>query len=229
LIKDPNVKFAKGKKVANEKKTKEVPIEQGAPNGHHVIFTGEGDELPGAIGGDLVVELDVAKHGLFTRNGADLVIFKSITLLEALVGCSFVVEHLDGSKINISTKPGDVITPKMKKQITGKGMPYYKDAMSHGNLYVEFSIEFPKNGEIKELEALTKILPGPKAKPVADKSSKNLLLEDFDEKSQNQHPQGGKGKHHDIDEEDEEWEDEGGRHGHGHGHGRQQNVQCAQQ
>jgi DnaJ family protein A protein 2 len=223
-------KTCKGKKVANEKKTKEVPIEQGAPHGHHVIFTGEGDELPGALAGDLVVELDIAKHTVFTRNGADLVIFKTITLYEALTGCSFEVEHLDGSKIVISTKPGDVITPKMKKQIKGKGMPYYKDAMSHGNLYVEFNVEFPKNGEIKNLEGLAKILPLPKDKPVADKS-KALLLEEFSADGQNSHHEGGKtrGHHgHGHGDDDEDWEEEEG-HGHrGHGHGGQ-GVQCAQQ
>jgi DnaJ family protein A protein 2 len=232
--KNNKCKNCNGKKVANEKKNKEIPIEQGAPHGHHVIFTGEGDELPGAIAGDLVVELDIAKHSVFTRSGADLVIFKNITLYEALTGCSFEIEHLDGSKIVISTKPGDVITPKMKKQLKGKGMPYYKDAMSHGNLYVEFNVEFPKNGEIKNAEGLAKILPLPKDKPVADKS-KTLLLEEFSTETQNPHHEGGRprgGHHHHGhgDDEDGEWEEEEEGHGHGQGHGGQgQRVQCAQQ
>jgi DnaJ family protein A protein 2 len=219
-------KVCKGKKIANEKKTKEVPVEQGAPHGHHVIFTGEGDELPGAHAGDLVVELDIAKHAVFTRNGADLVIFKTITLYEALTGCCFEIEHLDGSKLVISTKPGEVITPKMKKQLKGKGMPYYKDAMSHGNLYVEFNIEFPKSGELKNIEGLAKILPLPKEKPVSDKS-KALLLEEFSHESQNPHHEGGRTKGHGHGEDDEDWEEEGGHPGHGHGGG--QRVQCAQQ
>jgi DnaJ family protein A protein 2 len=38
-------KNCKGEKHMMEKRTREVPIEQGAPSDHHVIFTGEGHEL----------------------------------------------------------------------------------------------------------------------------------------------------------------------------------------
>jgi DnaJ-class molecular chaperone len=38
-------KVCKGEKHMMEKRNKEVPIEQGAPSDHHVIFTGEGHEL----------------------------------------------------------------------------------------------------------------------------------------------------------------------------------------
>jgi len=34
------------------------------------------------------------------------------------------------------------------KMIKGKGMPFYKDAMSHGNLFVKFNVIFPKRGEL---------------------------------------------------------------------------------
>jgi len=38
-------------------------------------------------------------------------------------------------------------------------MPFFKDAMSAGNLYIEFEVEFPKKNEIKNIEALKNILP----------------------------------------------------------------------
>jgi DnaJ-class molecular chaperone len=31
-----------------------------------------------------------------------------------------------------------------------KGMAFYKDAMSHGNLYIKFLVQFPKKGELKD-------------------------------------------------------------------------------
>lgn len=31
-------------------------------------------------------------------------------------------------------------------------MPFYKDAMSHGNLYIKFSVTFPKKGELKDAQ-----------------------------------------------------------------------------
>jgi len=43
-----------------------------------------------------------------------------------------------------------VITNKDLKVIQGKGMPFYGDIMSFGNLIIEFEVEFPKPGSIKK-------------------------------------------------------------------------------
>jgi len=92
-------------------------------------------------------------------------------------------------------------------------MPFYKDAMSHGNLYVEFEIEFPKKGELKNVDELKKILPIPKNLVTVDKKTAEYL-EEFDETSLNPNAEGGKTRQDDDDEE-------GPRNG--------QRVQCAQQ
>ena len=31
-------------------------------------------------------------------------------------------------------------------------MPFYKDSMSYGNLYINFKVAFPKSGELKEAQ-----------------------------------------------------------------------------
>lgn len=36
---------------------------------------------------------------------------KKITLQEALCGCEFTVNHLDGQQLLVKTQPGDVIAP----------------------------------------------------------------------------------------------------------------------
>jgi DnaJ family protein A protein 2 len=69
---------------------------------------------------------------------------KKISLFEALTGVNFEIQHLDGKKYIIATANGEIISHKEKKTIKNKGMPYHKDSMSHGNLYIEFEVEFPK-------------------------------------------------------------------------------------
>jgi DnaJ-class molecular chaperone len=32
--------------------------------------------------------------------------------------------------------------------VKGKGLPFYKDAMGHGHLYIKFEIDFPKKGSL---------------------------------------------------------------------------------
>jgi len=207
-------KECKGNKIVQENKTIEVAVEQGVPHEHHVTFHGDGEEFPGVHAGDLIVRIMIEPHKRFERKGADLFFKKKISLYEALTGVSFTIEHLDGKKINVTTYPGAIIEPGMTKQINNKGMPFYKDVMSHGNLYVVFDVDFPKKGEIKNPEKLKDILPVPKNLPQLDKKTCEYL-EDFDETSMNQNAEGGKGK---ADEDEEDGMPRGG-----------QRVQCAQQ
>jgi len=209
-------KDCKGERIKKITKNIDVTIEPGVPHETDVIFTGEADEVPGITPGDLYVRVLIEPHAKFTRRGADLYIERNISLLEALVGFNFEIEHLDGRKFTVTTLPGEVISTGDIKCVKKKGLPFYKDQMGHGNLYVKFKINFPKRGELKaeQMDQLRKILPGDSSKPL-DKWKPFEYLEDFLEADCNPNPEGGKAK------EDEE-EEEGGQRG-------GQRVQCAQQ
>jgi DnaJ family protein A protein 2 len=119
-------KTCTGKKIKKEKKTIMVEVDKGAPNGEKYTKHGEGDEIPEAEAGDVIVILEEKKHKTFTRKGADLFMEKEITLLEALTGLEFVLTHLDGRKIRIKNTPGDVIKPDSKFTVENLGMPFHK-------------------------------------------------------------------------------------------------------
>jgi DnaJ family protein A protein 2 len=217
--KENKCKSCNGEKVKRETKTMEVPIEQGIPNEYPVTFSGEGNEIPDAMAGDLIVKVNIKRHKFFERKGADLYYAKKISLYEALTGAAFHIEHLDGKKILIATGPGEIITPGLKKQVRNLGMPLFRDNMSHGNLYVIFDVEFPKANQLKTPENLKKILPVPKDLLVNVDKTKCELLEDFDQDGVNSKAEGGRGgRHHHDDDDDEE-----------DGMPRGQRVQCAQQ
>jgi len=185
------------------------------PEKYDYILSGEGDEAPGITAGDIYARVNIEKHKVFTRKGADLFIEKKITLLEALTGFNFIIKHVNGKDLTVSSAPGDVISHNSIKTIKGKGMPFYKDSFNYGNLYVKFEVEFPKKGILKEdaINNLKKILPGPKLKPL-DQSSNFEYMDDFFEADLNPNPEGGRQK----EEEDEE-----------EGHRQQQGVQCQTQ
>lgn len=211
-------KMCQGNKTKNEEKVLEVPIEQGAPNDHHMLFSGEGDEVPGALAGDVAIKFNVEPHKRFERKGADLYIKRKISLYEALTGTTFSVDQLDGKKLLISTAPNEVINPGTIKELKGKGMPFYQDAMSHGNLYVVFDVEFPKKNELKNLEQLKSILPVPKDLLTNVDKTKAQILEDFNESSTNPNAEGGRSRRRGGDDDEDE-----------DGMPRGQRVQCAQQ
>jgi len=127
-ISDPKkqCKKCKGKKVQEISLPVEVSIEPGCPTDHIIKYNGMGNEIPGAEAGDLVVKVGVKKHKQFERNGADL------------------------KDLIISSVPGEVIEFGAAKSVKGKGLPFYKDKMSHGNLIIKFSVKFPKANELTE-------------------------------------------------------------------------------
>jgi len=200
--KEDKCKGCTGKCVLQETKTLEVAIEPGIPNEHMIQFHGDGDEVPGAMAGDLYIKVVIEQHKHFERKGADLYYKKKISLYEALTGTTFQIDHLDGTKLNVTSAPGEVIAHNAVKQVSRKGMPFYKDAMGAGNLYIEFDVEFPKKNELKNLEQLKNILPVPKNTLNVDKKA-CVVMQDFDENSTNSSAEGGKQKgRHDDDDDD---------------------------
>lgn len=104
------------------------------------------------------------------------------------------IKHLDGKKHIIATAPGEVLNHEELKTVKGLGLPFYKDAMSHGHLYVEFLITYPKKGSIAagNVEKIAKILGGKTIKTEGYRNTKNnKILEEFHDSDLNSSPHGG--------------------------------------
>lgn len=129
-------KDCKGKKLKKETKKLQVEVDKGAPNGEKYVKHGEGDEIPDAEPGDVIVVVTEQKHKIFKRKGADLFMEKEITLFEALTGLDFVLTHLDGRKVRISNPAGSVIKPDSLMTVENLGMPFHKRTYQHGNLII---------------------------------------------------------------------------------------------
>ncbi len=61
--------------------------------------------------GDVIVLLQPMDHTTFKRNDDDLFVMKKISLVEALCGFTCTLEHLDGRKLLVSCRPGEVLAP----------------------------------------------------------------------------------------------------------------------
>lgn len=98
-------------RLKSEREVLEIFIAKGSPADHKVIFREKSDEHPDADTGDVIFVLKEQDHKLFKRRGADLFVEKTISLVEALCGFEMELEHLDGRKLLIKTKPGDIVCP----------------------------------------------------------------------------------------------------------------------
>lgn len=217
-------KLCTGSGITKERKVLECHVDKGTPNGHKITFSGEADEKPDHIAGDVIVQVIQNDHEKFKRKGADLIIEKEITLLEALTGFSFVLEHLDKRKLLIKNNKGTVIKPGTVHMVKDEGMPHHKNPFVKGRLFIVFKIKFPEADELdeKKLKELKKLLPksSDKIPNEDDPELEHHFVEPVSEEefAQAGTRQGGaKGSAYDEDDEDDD----------GHGGGRR--VQCAQQ
>merc|ERR1712166_129968 len=94
----------------------------------------------GTGSGEVRVILQEEKHEFFTRAGSNLNHTTSISVLDALVGCSVGVKTLGGKTINIPVS--DIVSPGYTKTIPGEGLP--TGGGENGDLVLHFDIVFPK-------------------------------------------------------------------------------------
>lgn len=150
-------KDCRGEKIASETKTLTIELDKGVPDGHRYNFPLEGDQIPDVEAGDIVVEVFLEKHKHFVRKGADLIYKAHITLLQALTGFKFIITHLDGRKILLQNKEGEIIKPGQFKTVKELGMPFFERNYAHGNLYIDFDIIFPETVNDQQIKDLAKV------------------------------------------------------------------------
>lgn len=118
-----------------------IDIKPGWKKGTKITFPEKGNEQRGIIPSDLVFIIDEKPHGVFKRDGNDLIITQKISLIEALVGYTAQVTTLDGR--NLTVPINSIISPNYEEIIKGEGMPIPKEPSRKGSLRVKFNIKFP--------------------------------------------------------------------------------------
>ncbi|KAF8553935.1 DnaJ-domain-containing protein [Imleria badia] len=130
-----------GNKVIDHIQHYTLDIEPGMPEGHDVLFDGEGDESPDWEPGDVILRVRSKKEeGGWRRKESTLYWRETIGIDEALLGFKRNITHLDGHVVEIDrtgvTQPGYV------QVFDGEGMPLFEQS-GHGNLYVEYNVVLP--------------------------------------------------------------------------------------
>ncbi len=139
-----------GKGSVRKTKTIEVDVPAGIDDGQMIKLAGQGElGTRGGPRGDLYIEVNVANHQLFTRDGYDVYLEMPITFAQATLGDNIQVPTLDGKveyEIPEGTQTGTVF------RLKGKGIPKLRSNV-RGDQYVKVTVEIPKklNDKQKEL------------------------------------------------------------------------------
>ena len=128
-----------------------IKVPAGVDTGTRIRLSGEGEVGPGGgPAGDLYVEVHVAKHDMFQRQGDDLHCSLELPMTAAALGASIPLETLDGVRdisIRPGTQPGDVITLK------GLGVTRLR-TNSRGDLLVHADVRTPAKLSHEQTELL---------------------------------------------------------------------------
>jgi DnaJ family protein A protein 2 len=142
---------------------------------------------------------------------------KTITLAEALCGYQFNITHLDKRVLVVKSEGGkDIINTGDFRRIEDEGMPHSDNPNIKGNLYIEFTVEFPDKLDKSVRDSLLKLLPAVQKEEIPEEHEDVNALP-VDMKVELQHIQ------EELEQAAEEEDDE--RRGHGHGGG---GAQCRQ-
>ena len=150
-IKNP-CKNCNGKGRVKLNKKLEVNIPAGIDNGNNIVLRGQGSAgVNGGPNGDLIIEVRVKEHSIFTRKSNNIYCDVPISFAEATLGAEIDVPVLGGGtdkyKIPEGTQTGTKFTMK------GKGISDI-NTKRKGDLIITVEVETPRNLNSKQKDLL---------------------------------------------------------------------------
>ena len=142
----------KGKGFIKINKKLDVKIPAGIDDGQQLTVRGQGNvSTSGGSNGDLIIEVTVKPHAVFTREDYNIYCEIPITFAEAALGAEIDVPGLDG---NLKyTIPEETQTGTSFK-LSGKGIQYVNNSSKKGDLIFTVIVETPKNLNEKQKQML---------------------------------------------------------------------------
>lgn len=131
-----------------------VNIPAGIDGGQRITYQGEGHcGINGGDKGSLVIEVSIAPHKLFVRNGSDIKMDLPISFVEATLGCTVTIPTLYGDyelKIPEGTQSGTSL------KVKNMGVKKLREN-DRGDMYVKVIVEIPKTVTHDQKEWLKKL------------------------------------------------------------------------
>ena len=145
----------KGKGKVRRSKLIKVKIPAGVDEGQSVRVRGEGNVGGnGGPNGDLLVEVYIKRHPIFTRHGMDVLCEVPISFAQAALGAQIQVPTLDGKvsyDLPEGTQTGTTFT------LAGKGIPEVNNPRRRGNQRFTVVVETPTRLTKEQKELLRQL------------------------------------------------------------------------
>ena len=153
IIKD-KCTSCRGTGYTSSRKKIQVSVPAGIDNGQSIRIREKGE--PGTNGGprgDLLVEVNVARHPIFQRQDMNIFSTAPLTYAQAALGGTVRINTVDG-EVEYEVKPGTQTDTRIR--LKGKGVPSLRNKNVRGDHYVTFVVQVPANLNEEAKEALRK-------------------------------------------------------------------------
>lgn len=154
---------------AEDGKPFKIKVPAGVADGQKIRLRGRGRPSPdGGEPGDIVVQVKVRPHPVFSRDGLNLRLTVPVTFTEATLGATIEVPTLGGDTVKLRVAPG---TPSGRVlRVKGRGI---KTAKGTGDLLAELQVAVPSHLDDAAREALERFHDlEPKENPRAEMMAK---------------------------------------------------------
>ena len=144
----------RGTGYTSSRKKIQVSVPAGIDNGQSIRIREKGE--PGTNGGprgDLLVEVNVARHPIFQRQDMNIYSTAPITYAQAALGGEVKLNTVDG-EVLYEVKPGTQTDTRIR--LKGKGVPSLRNKNVRGDHYVTLVVQVPTNLNEDAKEALRK-------------------------------------------------------------------------
>jgi DnaJ-class molecular chaperone len=141
--------------IGHEKETLYVQIPKGIDNNEIITLVNKGNSYVnnGVSHSNVKIIIQLIPHELFERNGLDIIFIKSISLKEALLGFSFMLNHINSKSYNITCT--EIIHFNYEK--IKPAMGFMRDSFVV-NLIIKFNIIFPVSLSLETKKQLATLL-----------------------------------------------------------------------
>lgn len=140
------------------KKLISIEIPAGIEHGQQIKYSGMGDSsVPNLRPGDLLVNVYVRQHHTFRREGDSIILDKTISAWDAILGTNIIIETLDKKTLTITVPPGT--QPETVLSCRGEGLPNIK-TRQRGSLLIKIKVQIPKHLNDVQLERVKKLRDG---------------------------------------------------------------------
>ena len=168
----------RGTGFTSSRKKIQVSVPAGIDDGQSIRIRDKGE--PGTNGGprgDLLVEVRVARHGIFQREDMNIFSTADISFAQAALGGTIRIPTVDGD-VEYEVKPGT--QPNTRIRLKGKGVPSLRNRNVRGDHYVTLNLKVPTSLSNESKEALRKFDETLGGSGTKKKSFKEKLKETFE-------------------------------------------------